>query len=54
MKNITNISKLILLFLISALSMPTFSQGVAIYKKDGTMVKYAYEEIEKQDIVYGD
>lgn len=46
MKNITNISKLILLFLISALSMPTFSQGVAIYKKDGTMVKYAYEEID--------
>ena len=46
MKNIKTLSKLILLFLISTLSMPTFSQGVAIYKTDGTMVKYSYEEID--------
>ena len=26
--------------------MSAFSQGVAIYKKDGTMVKFAYEEID--------
>ena len=26
--------------------MSAFSQGVAIYKKDGTMVKYSYEEID--------
>ena len=46
MKNLKNLSKLILLFLVSTLTMPAFSQGVAIYKKDGTMVKYAYEEID--------
>ena len=46
MKNIKTLSKLILLFLVSTLTMPTYSQGVAIYKKDGTMVKYAYEEID--------
>jgi uncharacterized protein (TIGR02145 family) len=46
MKNLKNLSKLILLFLVSTLAMPAFSQGVAIYKKDGTMVKYAYEEID--------
>lgn len=46
MKNIKTLSKLILLFLVSTLTMPTYSQGVAIYKKDGTMAKYAYEEID--------
>lgn len=46
MKNIKTLSKLILLFLVSTLTMPTYSQGIAIYKKDGTMVKYAYEEID--------
>ena len=46
MKNLKNLSKLILLFLVSTFTMPAFSQGVAIYKKDGTMVKYAYEEID--------
>ena len=46
MKNIKTLSKLILLFLVSTLTMPAFAQGVAIYKKDGTMVKYAYEEID--------
>ena len=46
MKNLKNLSKLILLLLVSTLTMPAFSQGVAIYKKDGTMIKCAYEEID--------
>ena len=32
--------------IVCSLSLPAFSQGVAIYKKDGSMVKYAYEEID--------
>ena len=46
MKKIKNFRKQILLLLVCALSMPAFSQGIAIYKKDGTMIKCAYEEID--------
>ena len=35
-----------LVSIVCSLSLPAFSQGVAIYKKDGSMVKYAYEEID--------
>ena len=35
-----------LVSIVCSLSLPAFSQGVAIYKKDGTMVKYSYEEID--------
>lgn len=38
--------RLMLIGIVCSLSLPSFSQGVAIYKKDGTMVKYAYEEID--------
>ena len=46
MKKIKNFRKQILLLLVCALSIPAFSQGIAIYKKDGTMIKCSYEEID--------
>ena len=46
MKLLKNFCRVVLLFLACSLSLPAFSQGVAIYKKDGTMVKFAYEEID--------
>ena len=46
MKQFSLFSRLMLLCLVCSFSMSAFSQGVAIYKKDGTMVKYSYEEID--------
>ncbi len=46
MKTFSSFCRLMLLCLVCSFSMPAFSQGVAIYKKDGTMVKYSYEEID--------
>ena len=46
MKNFNTFCRLMLFGIICTLSLPAFSQGVAVYKKDGTMVKYAYEEID--------
>ena len=46
MKTFSSFCRLMLLCLVCSFSMPAFSQGVAIYKKDGTMVKFAYEEID--------
>ena len=46
MRLLKNFCRVVLLFLACSLSSPAFSQGVAIYKKDGTMVKFAYEEID--------
>ena len=46
MKQFSLLSRLMLLCLVCSFSMSVFSQGVAIYKKDGTMVKYSYEEID--------
>ncbi|MBR4848617.1 MAG: hypothetical protein IKV07_04590 [Bacteroidaceae bacterium] len=46
MKTFSSFSRLMLLCLVCSFSMSAFSQGVAIYKKDGTMVKFAYEEID--------
>ena len=41
-----NLGKQIFLLFVSTLTMPTYAQGVAIYKKDGTIEKYAYEEVD--------
>ena len=46
MKQFSILGRLMLLCIACSLSIPGYSQGVAIYKKDGTMVKYAYEEID--------
>ena len=46
MKQFSLFCRLMLLCLVCSFSMSAFSQGVAIYKKDGTMVKYSYEEID--------
>ena len=46
MKTFSSFCRLMLLCLVCSFSMSAFSQGVAIYKKDGTMVKYSYEEID--------
>ena len=46
MKTFSSFCRLMLLCLVCSFSMSAFSQGVAIYKKDGTMVKYFYEEID--------
>ena len=46
MKQFSILGRLMLLCIACSLSIPSHSQGVAIYKKDGTMVKYAYEEID--------
>ena len=46
MRLLKNFCRAVFLFLACSLSSPAFSQGVAIYKKDGTMVKFAYEEID--------
>lgn len=46
MKNLKTLSRLLFIILACALALPTYSQGVAIYKKDGTIVKYSYEEID--------
>ena len=46
MKNLKTLSRLLFIILACALTLPTYSQGVAIYKKDGTIVKYSYEEID--------
>ena len=46
MKYFSLFFRLMLIGIVCSLSLPSFSQGVAIYKKDGTMVKYAYEEID--------
>lgn len=46
MKQLTFIFRAVFLILACTLALPAYSQGVAVYKKDGTMVKYAYEEID--------
>ena len=54
MKYFNTFCRLALLGIICTLSLPAFSQGVAVYKKDGTMVKYAYEEVDSIVNNYGE
>ena len=46
MKHFNLLCRLTLLCIVCSFSLSAMSQGVAIYKKDGTMVKYSYEEID--------
>lgn len=46
MKHFSLLCRLMLICLFCLISMSAFSQGVAIYKKNGAMVKFAYEEID--------
>ena len=54
MKQFSILGRLMLLCIACSLSIPSHSQGVAIYKKDGTMVKYAYEENSIVTYNYGE
>ena len=54
MKYFNTFCRLALLGIICTFSLPAFSQGVAVYKKDGTMVKYAYEEVDSIVNNYGE
>ena len=46
MKHFSLLCRLMLICLFCLISMSAFSQGVVIYKKNGAMVKFAYEEID--------
>ena len=46
MKHFNLFCRLMLLCIVCSFSIPALSQGVVVYKKDGTMVKYSYAEVD--------